>query len=104
MLMNSLPESWNDTISGLLVQMNQEELSLKNVSDRVRTMGEWKAFFKKREDNKKNQKGIKGNCYGCGKAGHYVYDCPYKVLISFSHFLFLFFFCLCYLVQNQGNM
>uniref|UniRef100_A0A5B7C7J8 CCHC-type domain-containing protein n=1 Tax=Davidia involucrata TaxID=16924 RepID=A0A5B7C7J8_DAVIN len=78
-LMNSLPESWEDVVGGLIVHMNTEDLTLVNVSKRLGIMGdlkEWRARENEASTDKKSKKGLRGNCYTCGRPGHCQADCP----------------------------
>lgn len=87
-LMNSLPDSWQDSMFGMIMNIDKDEkgLSLRNVIDKVRTTGSWKEIFRARDrDEVKSNSGsssrsfkFRGKCYGCGEVGHRQADCPYE--------------------------
>ncbi|XP_031271827.1 uncharacterized protein LOC116130227 isoform X2 [Pistacia vera] len=87
-LMNSLPDSWEDSIFGMILNIDSDEkgLSMNNVRDIVRATGSCKEFFRARDrDEVKSISGssswsfkFRGKCYGCGEAGHRQADCPYE--------------------------
>lgn len=84
MLMNSMPESWNDVVTSLKLSMDfdkskwgEPDLGLDMVSRRLRDIGDMKELYRKREEEeaKRRRPHFKGHCFTCGEYGHHRNHC-----------------------------
>lgn len=89
MLMNSLPDSWRDTIGGLIVNMESDGsdgLGLDKVSRRLRDMRHAKRIMGNTMSYSSKGRAAKRfsrNCFNCGRVGHRSADCEQVIKLLF---------------------
>ncbi|KAK8701449.1 hypothetical protein V6N13_019836 [Hibiscus sabdariffa] len=78
-LLESLPESWDDVVTSITMDLGKDEKALRsdNICMRLLNAGDEKELFES-HDNEESSSwgGFNGNCYSCGEFGHRISDCP----------------------------
>nr|GMD69249.1 Zinc finger, CCHC-type [Ipomoea batatas] len=87
-LMDSMPESWVDSLMRLTLDMDlkEKEVDLKAVRARLLEVGQIKDLMARQDETemsskklvRKSNKAVKGRCFSCGRQDHYASECPYK--------------------------
>lgn len=82
MLMNSVPDSWDEMMTPVRLNMNLDksgdpDMGLDRVSSRLREIGVLKESFRRREEDEAKQRRphFNGQCYSCGEYGHHRAHC-----------------------------
>ncbi|KAK8662667.1 hypothetical protein V6N13_024558 [Hibiscus sabdariffa] len=78
-LLESLPESRDDVVTSITMDLGKDEeaLRLDNICIRLMNARDVNELFKSRDNDESSSRvGFNGSCYNCGESGHRISDCP----------------------------